>query len=248
MRAQTLEHLKGMGLKVMEREYRLQEELPAVLSMSFEERFAHLVDAEWEERQNKKLGRLLKAANLRDRNASLEGLDFGADRRLDKHQVAELADCAWMSQGRNMLICGPCGTGKTYLASAFGNAACRRGLSVRSVRVPRLLVELQIGRGDGSWQKVLGELKKPEMLILDDFGLSNLETLQCRDLLEVVEERHGSVSTVVVSQLPVSAWHGVFSDVTIADAVLDRLLSNAIRFELTGPSLRRKRAEVAGER
>jgi DNA replication protein DnaC len=179
--------------------------------------------------------------NLKELLLFVMELDFGSARHLDKAQVARLADCRWVREGKNMLICGPCGTGKTFLASAFGNAACRRFLSVKSCRVSRLLVDLQVGRGDGSWSKLLRELKKPDLLILDDFGLANLETLHCRDLLEVIDDRHGVASTLVVSQLPVSSWHGIFADTTIADAVLDRLLSGAHRFELTGPSLRRDR-------
>ena len=247
MISQTLENLKALRLSVMAQEYRRQQELPATASLSFDERLAMLVDAEYLSRQNKKLERLLKQAGLRDRTASLEELDYGPARRLDKTQVARLADCRWVHEGRNMLICGPCGTGKTFLASAFGNAACRRFLSVKSYRVSRLLLDLQIGRGDGSWNKLLSELKKPDLLILDDFGLANLETLHCRDLLEVIDDRNGAASTLVVSQLPVSDWHGLFADATIADAVLDRLLDGAYRFELSGPSLRRNRPEEPGQ-
>jgi DNA replication protein DnaC len=232
----------------MAAEYRRQGELPATDALPFDDRFALLVDAEWMSRQNRKLSRLLKAANLRDRAAALEGLDYRAERTLDKALVARLADCRWIDEGRNMLITGACGTGKTYLASAFGNSACRRGFTVKSYRLSRLLVDLQIGRGDGSWSRLLAELKKPQLLILDDFGLANLETLHCRDLLEVVDDRHGAKSMLVVSQLPVSAWHGLFADHTIADAVLDRLLQGANRFELSGPSLRRQEpARVVSE-
>jgi DNA replication protein DnaC len=147
---QTLENLKALRLSVMEKEYRRQQELPATESLPFDERFAMLVDAEFLGRQNKKLERLLTMAGLRDRTASLEELDYGSARHLDKAQVARLADCRWVREGKNMLICGPCGTGKTFLASAFGNAACRCFLTVKSCRVSRLLLDLQIGRGDGS--------------------------------------------------------------------------------------------------
>jgi len=235
---QTQQWLRELRLSAMEKAYSGQVELPASASLGFDERFALLVQAEWESRKEKKLARLLKAACLRDKGACLEELDFKAGRNLDKTKVANLYDCRWIHKGHNLLVCGACGTGKTYLASAFGNAACRHGYSVRCVRLPRLLVDLQIGRGDGSWGKILGELKKPDLLILDDFGLAPLEALHCRDLLEVVEERYGSASTVVVSQLPVSSWHAVFADATIADAVLDRLLQGAHRFELKGVSRR----------
>jgi DNA replication protein DnaC len=228
----------------MEKAYSGQAERPASSSLGFDERFALLVQAERESRREKKLTRLLKAADLRDKNACLEELDYKAGRNLEKSQVANLADCRWVRGGQNLLVSGACGTGKTYLVSAFGNAACRMGYSVRSVRLPRLLVDLHIGRGDGSWEKILGDLKKPDLLILDDFGLAPLEPMQCRDFLEVVEDRHGSASMIVASQLPVSSWHAVFADATIADAVLDRLLQGAHRFELKGPSRRQQGSPV----
>jgi len=235
---QTRQWLRELHLPAMDKAYLNQTELPASASLGFDERFALLVQAEWESRRERKLGRLLKAACLRDKGACLEELDYKAGRNLEKTAVANLGDCRWIRKGHNLLISGACGTGKTYLASAFGNAACRQGYSVRCFRLPRLLVDLQIGRGDGSWEKILCELKKPDLLILDDFGLAPLEALHCRDFLEVVEDRHGSASTIVASQLPVSSWHAVFADATIADAVLDRLLEGAYRFELKGPSRR----------
>jgi DNA replication protein DnaC len=224
----------------MENTYSQQLELPASAALGFDERLALLVQAEVENRRDKKLSRLLKTANLKDKGACLEELDFSKNRNIDKSLIANLSDCRWIRKGHNLLVCGACGTGKTYLASAFGNAACRQGYSVRSFRLPRLLVDMHIGKGDGSWGKILKDLKKPDLLILDDFGLAPLEPLQCRDLLEVVEDRYGTASIIVASQLPVSSWHGVFADSTIADAVLDRLLQNAYRFELKGPSRRQR--------
>jgi len=237
---QTCQWLRELHLPVMKNAYSGQVELPACESLGFDERFALLVQAEWESRKEKKLLRLLKAACLRDSGACLEELDYKPGRNLEKSKVAPLADCRWIRKGHNLLVSGACGTGKTYLVSAFGNAACRQGYSVRCYRLPRLLVDLHISRGDGSWEKLLTSLKKPDLLILDDFGITPIEPMQCRDFLEVVEDRHGSASTIVVSQLPVSSWHGVFSDVTIADAVLDRVLQGAYRFELKGPSLRQR--------
>jgi len=238
MTQQTMQCLRDLHLPAMAKAYSGQLELPASDALGFDERLALLVQAEIESRRDKKLVRLLKAANLKDKGACLEELDFGNNRNIDKSFVANLADCRWIRKGCNLLITGACGTGKTYLVSAFGNAACRRGYSVRSFRLPRLLVDMQIGRGDGSWDKILRDLKKPDLLILDDFGLAPLEPLQCRDFLEVVEDRYSSASIIIASQLPVSSWHGVFADATIADAVLDRLLQSAYRFELKGPSKR----------
>jgi len=238
MTQQTRQWLRELRLPAMDRAYSEQMELPASDSLGFDERFALLVQTEWESRKNKKLARLLKTADLRDKGACLEEIDFQKSRNIEKSMVANLADCRWIRKGYNLVISGACGTGKTYLASAFGNAACRQGYSVRSFRLPRLLVNMHIGRGDGSWEKTLRDLKKPDLLILDDFGLSTLEPLQCRDFLEVVEDRHLSASIIVSSQLPVSSWHSVFTDATIADAVLDRLLQSAHRFELKGPSRR----------
>jgi DNA replication protein DnaC len=229
-----------MRLSVMADEYRRQSELPGCTELSFEERFTMLVDAEWRGRQNTKLARLLKAADLKERSACLEDLDYSAARNLDKARVARLSDGQWIRQGKHLLVTGPCGTGKTYLANAFAVAACRQGFTVRCFRTSRLLVNLQVGRGDGSWTKQLLELKKPDLLVLDDFGLDNLETIHCRDLLEVVDDRGDSKSILIASQLPVSAWHKLFSDATIADAVLDRVVHKAFRFELQGPSRRKE--------
>jgi DNA replication protein DnaC len=240
MMNQTLEKLNAMRLTVMEQECRRQLELPAMGSLSFEERLSMLVDAEWLSRQNKKLCRLLKAANLRTPEACLEDMDYAASRKLEKAQIARLSDLSWIGEGRNLFITGACGTGKTWLASAFGNAACRQGLKVQSLRVNRLLGDLLAARNSGTWTKLLASLKKPNLLILDDFGLSPLDPLHCRDLLEIVDDRYGHGSILVTAQLPVSGWHGVFEDPTIADAVLDRLVHNAHRIALHGPSMRLK--------
>jgi len=237
---QTLEKLSAMRLMVMEQEFRRQIELPATAELSFEERLSMMVDAEWLSRQNKKLRRLLKEANLRNPEACLEDVNYAASRQLERAQVARLSDLSWIGEGRNLFITGACGTGKTWLASAFGNAACRKGLKVHSLRVNRLLGDLLAARVNGTWAKLLASLKKPDLLILDDFGLSPLDPLHCRDLLEIVDDRYGHGSILITAQLPVSGWHGVFEDPTIADAVLDRLVHNAHRIALHGPSMRHK--------
>lgn len=235
---QTMDKLNRMKLRAMEQEYQRQVELPANSALPFDERFAMMVDAEWLAKANKRLQRLLREANLREPSANLEDLNFNPKRNMDKATIARLADSSWVSEGRNLIVTGATGTGKTYLISAFGNAACRKSLKVRSLRVSRLLTDLAIGRGDGSYNRLLHDLKKPDLLILDDFGMASLDPVACRDLLEVVDDRHGRKSIAISAQLPVANWHSVFEDATIADAVLDRLVNNAHRIELKGPSLR----------
>lgn len=235
---QTLDKLTSMKLRAMEQEYRRQVELPANAALSFDERLAMMVDAEWLAKANNRLQRFLREANLRESAAILEDLNFDVKRCLDKAVIGRLADCGWIKEGRNLIVTGATGTGKTYLVSAFGNAACRKSLKVRSYRVTRLLIDLAIGRGDGSYNRLLNDLKKPDLLILDDFGMTSLDPCACRDLLELIDDRHGRRSIAISAQLPVAKWHGVFEDATIADAVLDRLVNNAYRIELKGPSLR----------
>lgn len=243
---QTLDKLSGMKLRAMEMEYRRQMELPAHAELSFDERLAMLVDAEWLAKSNNRLQRFLRAANLRVPAATLEDINFSPNRNLEKATIARLADCNWIKVGRNLIITGATGTGKTYLVSAFGNAACRKSLKVRSYRVNRLLTDLAIGRGDGSYNRLLAELKKPDLLILDDFGMASLDPGACRDLLEVVDDRNDRKSIAISAQLPVAKWHDLFEDATIADAVLDRLVNNSYRLELKGPSLRTSISSLTG--
>lgn len=235
---QTLDKLISMRLRAMGQEYQRQIELPANAALPFDERFAMIVEAEWLAKANSRLKRFLREANLREPSANLEDINYAPGRNLDKTTIARLADCSWIKEGKNLIIAGATGTGKTYLVSAFGNAACRKGLKVRSYRVNRLLIDLAIGRGDGSYNKLLKDLKKPDLLILDDFGMAPIDPGACRDLLEVIDDRHGRKSIAISAQLPVAKWHGVFEDATIADAVLDRVVNNAYRIELKGPSLR----------
>lgn len=238
---QTLEKLSWIHLPAMSREFRRQVEDRTVDGLTFDERFAMVVDAEWTARQNKVLANLVRRANLRQ-HACLEDLDYSPERRLNRDLVRQLSTGAWIREARNLLVVGATGAGKSYLACAFGNSACRQSFKVRYYRVSRLLTDLVIARGDGSYNKLMKDLKKIQLLILDDWGLSVLESVAGHDLLEVIEDRNQERSTLIASQLPVSAWHGVIQDSTVADAVLDRLIHGAYRIELGGPSLREKYA------
>lgn len=239
---QTADKLSGMRLSAMAREYHRQLEHTPTSSLSFDERFGMLVDSEWMARKNNQLQRLLKIANLRIRDACLEDIDYSPNHNLDKSMVSRLADCAWVKEGRNLIITGATGTGKTYLASAFGNAACRQSYKVKYYRVNRLLTDLSIGHGDGSYNKLMRDLKKTDLIILDDFGMAILDPVSSRDLLEVIEDRFGTKSTIIATQLPVTGWHDLFEDSTIADAILDRVIHNSYRFEPKGDSKRKPNA------
>lgn len=238
MTNQTVRQLLEMRLPAMEAEYRRQSELPAMASMSFDERFGLIVEAEWRNQHNAKIGRMIKAARLRCPGACLEDMDFDTARKLDQAFIARLSDMSWLAEGRNLFITGASGVGKTWIASAFGNAACRMGKRVSTYRVSRLLDELRAARVGGTWAKLLASLEKPDLLILDDFGMDRLDTVHCRDMLEIIEDRQGSGSIIITAQLPVAQWHGIFEDATVADAALDRIVHNSYRIELHGPSRR----------
>jgi len=240
MMNQTLTKLTEMRLSAMGDEFIRQLELPAMTALPFEERFALMVEAEWRCRYNAKIERLLRSAKLRCPSACLEDIDFSAERNLDKGLIARLSDMAWLAENRNILITGPCGVGKTWIASAFGNAACRLGKRVATYRVSRLLDNLRMARADGSWGKLLAAIKKPDILILDDFGLDRLDATHNRDLMEIAEDRENSGVMIITAQLPVLEWHEVFDDKTVADATLDRIVHGSYRIELRGPSRRAK--------
>jgi len=237
---QTLSKLTEMRMSAMEVELRRQMELPAMSGLAFEERVGLLVEAEWMARYNLKIASLLRAAKLRCPSACLEDVDFSAERNLDKALVARLSDMSWIKEGRSLLITGPCGVGKTWIASAFGNAACRMGKKVVTHRVSRLLDSLRAARSDGTWGKLLASVKKPDLLILDDFGLDRLDATHSRDFMEIAEDRENVGAMIITAQLPVSKWHEVFDDATVADAALDRIIHGSYRIELRGSSRRAK--------
>ncbi len=212
----TLDTLRALKLTGMADAFTQQREQPTTHDLSFDERFALLVDREATYRENRRLTRLLQLAHLKQ-SACVEDIDYQHKRGLDRAQVASLAACDWIRAHANLLITGATGNGKSWLASAFGNQSCRHGLSVRYERVTRLCDELRIARGDGSYGKRLIALAKTELLILDDFGLKPMTQGERHDLLEVIEDRHGTRSTLVTSQLPVASWHEYVGDSNTAE-------------------------------
>jgi DNA replication protein DnaC len=237
----TLEKLHALRLGTMAETWRAQQRDPTAGALSFDERFTLIVDAEYLARDNRRLARLLKDAELRIPNACLEDVDTSAARGADRGMIRQLATCGWIGEHLNVLVNGATGVGKSYLASALGQAACRRGLRVLYRRVPRLFDEIALARADGSYARLLAKLAKADLLVLDDLGLGTPTEAHRHDLLEVLEDRYGRSSTVVTSQLPVTKWHEWIGDPTVADAVLDRLVHNAYKLDLKGPSKRKEK-------
>jgi len=244
---QTLEQLYTLRLSAMAEEYRRQQETPAMDSLDFDTRFGMITDAEWLFRNNQLTKRLEKEAGLRISSACFKGLDYQPARKLNQAYVTRLSDFAWVKEAQNIIITGATGTGKSYLACVFGAEACRQSLRVKYYRVNILLAELCAAYSDGRLTKALNNLNKADILILDDWGLSNMNALQGRLMLEVFELRINEKSCILAAQLPVSKWHDLFEDSTIADAVLDRLVYSSHRFELQGPSMRRRYGVIAAQ-
>jgi DNA replication protein DnaC len=239
----TIEKLYGLRLTTMAEAWQQQQRDAKTGELTFDERFALLVDAEYQARDNRRLTRLLKDAQLRIAQACIEDVTTSAARGLEKATLRQLASCNWVSEHLNVLITGGTGVGKSYLACALGQSACRKGLRTLYRRVPRLLDELALARADGSHARLLAKLAKFDVLVLDDWGLGAPKDAQRHDILEVLEDRYGRVSTIVTSQLPREKWHEWIGDPTMADAILDRLVNNAYKVDLKGPSRRRPETE-----
>jgi DNA replication protein DnaC len=236
---QTLQQLRTLKLIGMADALEQQQTQPATHDeLCFEERLSLLVDREATHRHNNKITRLLKAAKLK-LQANPEDVDYSHPRGLMKSQFAQLLNGQWLQQHHNILLTGPTGCGKTYLACVLATQACRQGYSVRYFRTSRLLEDLSIAHGDGRFSKLIQQLAKTDVLLLDDWGLEKLSLGQRNDLLEIMEDRHGSKSTLITSQLPINQWHQSIGDATLADAILDRLLHNAHKLKLKGESMRK---------
>jgi DNA replication protein DnaC len=238
----TLDKLQQLRLSGMHKALREQLALPEIEDLSFEERLGLLVDRELTEREDRRLQTRLRQARLRQ-SACLEDLDTRTPRGLDKALITQLGTGTWIRQGLNVLILGPTGVGKTWIGCALAHQACRQGYTTRYLRTPRLFEDLRLAHADGRLPKLMASLAKTDLIVLDDWGLASLDATARRDLLELLDDRHGHRSTLLTSQLPVEHWHQVIGDPTLADAILDRLVHNAYRITLKGESMRKRRAK-----
>lgn len=240
-----LEQLQKMRLTGMLKALKEQLQLDEYQVMTFEERLGLMLDREITERENRRLQTLLRKATLHQQ-AAIEDLDHHTPRGLDRQLMSRLNTIHWVREHLNLLITGPTGVGKSWIGCALGNKACREGLSTRYFRLSRLFQTLQMARADGTWAKLIRELARTDLLILDDWGLTPIHDEQRRDLLEILDDRFNTQSTLIASQLPINHWHDYIADSTLADAILDRLVHNAYRLELSGESMRKRQAISQG--
>ena len=235
--ASTINKLEKLKLHGMVRALNGAMEV-GIASLSNEELLAHIVDAEWEYRHNRKLAKLIKAAKFRY-SASIEEINFSIKRNFDKNCLLPFSDCSWIEKKQNIIITGPTGVGKSYVSAAIGHQACIYGFKTSYFNFGKLIPALKLKKADGSYAKEIRRIEKQDVLVLDDFGLEKLDTVSRLILLEILEDRHGIRSTIITSQLPVAAWHDVIGDPTISDAICDRIVHNCHRIELDGPSARK---------
>jgi DNA replication protein DnaC len=237
----TLEKLRDLRLGALADSWLEQQGNADLQTLGFDERLAMLVDAEWLDRQNKKLTRNLREAKLRLGQAAVEDIDYPTKRKLEKTVIRQLATCAWVEAHQNIIITGATGSGKTFIACALAQQACRKGYRALYRRVPRLFHELALVHADGTYPRFLAKLARIDVLVLDDWGLVPVGDIERRDLLEIIEDRYGNRSTILTSQLPSKSWHDHVGDPTIADAICDRLLHNAHQIDLKGESRRKEK-------
>jgi len=239
MNNQTVEKLRDMRLGAMAQLHQQYVKENRLEGMTCDEYLALLTDHQWEDRENKKIERLLKHANFRH-NASIGDINYASERNLDKNMFARLGTLDFMLRKENIIICGASGTGKSYLSQALGHQACITGVKTSYTVTARLIKRLKLSKVDGTYLKELEKLTKTELLILDDFGLQAFDSQDRETLMDIIDDRHGKRSTIISSQIPVSAWYEVIGgEGTIADAILDRIVNSSHRIDLKGESLRK---------
>jgi DNA replication protein DnaC len=241
LREPTMQKLQEMKLSGMVAALEEQIQQPELFSLSFEDRLSLLVDREWETRKERRLKRRLHAAKIKQGNACPENIDYRTPRGLDKNTMINLLECRWIKEHRNVILTGPTGSGKTYISSAIAQKACRLDYSVRFDRLSRLLQEIDLSKANGTNPKLMDKLLKANLLVLDDWGISSWTEEESKNLFDVLEDRNGSSSTFVISQIPVENWYDLIPNPTLADAILDRLVHSAYKLELTGGSMRKKK-------
>lgn len=243
----TLDQLRALKLDGMAQAFLELEAQEESRNLAHPEWLALLLDREAASRNTKRFQSRLRAARLRHSQAVVEDVDFRTPRRLDKALFQQLATSRWIAERRSLLVTGPCGVGKSWLSCALAHKACRDGYAVYYARAPRLFADLELAHGDGRFARMFRMLVKVDLLILDDWGPDRLTASQRRDLMEIVEDRHDRGSLLITSQLPVPTWHDVIGEPTLGDAILDRIVHNAYRLELDGPSMRKIKAAEATE-
>jgi DNA replication protein DnaC len=240
MNEQTLQKMRQMKFYGMVRAFRTSMENDLMDKMTSDELVSMLIEAEWDDRNNRRIDRQIRNARFRYK-ANVEQLHFDIDRNLDRNQFLRLADCTFINRKENLLLTGSTGIGKSYISSAIGNQACTLGYKVLYANTSKLFSKLKMAKADGSYLKEISKIERQDLLILDDFGLQPLDASSRSVLLEIIEDRHGSRSTIITSQLPVELWYEIIGEQTIADAILDRLVHDAHRISLTGESLRKQK-------
>lgn len=240
MNTNSLEKMRKLKFFGMFHAFKTSLETGQPAAYTADEMIAYLIEAEWDDRQNRRIERQVLNARFRYK-ASMEEMAYQAERSLDRNQLMRLADCSFVKRNENLLITGSTGIGKSYVASALGHQACILGYRVLYVSTPKLFAKLKMAKADGSYLKELARIERQQLLILDDFGIQPFDAQSRSALMELIEDRHGKSSLIITSQLPVSKWHEVIGEKTIADAILDRIVHDAHRMELTGESMRRKR-------
>ena len=240
MNTSTLDKMRKLKFFGMYHAFQSTLETGKTQDYTADELLAHLVEAEWDDRHNRRIERQIYYAKFRYK-ASVEDVHYHADRSIDRNQIMRLADCTFIDRNENLLITGSTGIGKSYIASAIGYQACTRSYKVYYASTPKLFAKLKMAKADGSYVKEIGKIERQQLLILDDFGIQPFDAQSRAALMEIIEDRHGKTSLIITSQLPVSKWHEVIGEKTIADAILDRIVHSAHRIELKGESMRKKR-------